>query len=235
MQTRTLPLFPLGLVLFPDAPLPLHIFEPRYRTMVASCLAADRRFGVILARTDDNGSSPPELASVGTVAEIIEARPLSDGRYEILCVGRERFTIVSTSNTEPYLQADVLILPEPELDTGSDTPTSLTELRRELREGFIEVLTRTASSATMDDARREQLVRIRRNIPREAIALTYFIGRLLPSADTDERQAILEERSAANRLRKLIGAMPMEIMIARQIETSTLQTAVEGVGPIVTN
>ena len=90
---RRLPLFPLPLVLFPGAPIPLHIFEPRYRQMVAHCVEGDSRFGLIYHDPDRHGPFEVESAGVGTVAEILKYQPLPDGRSLILCRGQERFRV----------------------------------------------------------------------------------------------------------------------------------------------
>jgi Lon protease-like protein len=88
-----LPLFPLPVVLFPGAPMPLHIFEPRYRQMVARCIEGDKRFGVIYHDPDRHGPFSMEPGHVGTVAEILKFEPLPDGRSLIYCRGIERFVI----------------------------------------------------------------------------------------------------------------------------------------------
>lgn len=81
-----LPLFPLHLVLFPGEPLPLHIFEPRYREMLADCLDGDQRFGITAA-------TPPTAGALGSVARIRAAQPLDDGRSNIVVMGERRFAI----------------------------------------------------------------------------------------------------------------------------------------------
>lgn len=88
-----LPLFPLPVVLFPGAPLPLHVFEPRYRQMVAWCVEGDGRFGVIYHDTDRAGAFAPAEGQVGCVAEILDFQPLPDGRSLIFTRGRERFRV----------------------------------------------------------------------------------------------------------------------------------------------
>ncbi|HEU0053308.1 MAG TPA: LON peptidase substrate-binding domain-containing protein [Longimicrobium sp.] len=90
---RRLPLFPLPLVLFPGAPLPLHIFEPRYRQMVAHCVEGDSRFGLIYHDPDRHGPYRMDAGGVGTVAEILKFQPLRDGRSLILCRGHDRFRV----------------------------------------------------------------------------------------------------------------------------------------------
>lgn len=88
---RELPLFPLNVVLFPGQLLPLHIFEPRYRVMIRTCIEQSSPFGVVLIA----GLSPEAPHEVGTTARIAEVERLPDGRMNILTIGEERFRIHS--------------------------------------------------------------------------------------------------------------------------------------------
>ena len=89
-----LPIFPLSVVLFPGTPLPLHIFEPRYRQMLADCLAGDRRFGITPAGQDDE---MPEPGTVGCIAEVRVNQELPDGRSNIVVLGGERFVLTAAA------------------------------------------------------------------------------------------------------------------------------------------
>lgn len=104
-----IPLFPLPVVLYPGATMPLHIFEPRYRRMVARCLEFDRRFGLLHHDADDQGPFLNEAERVGCVAEIDRFQPLPDGRSLILVRGVHRFRIVRgvDESPEPYYEAEV--------------------------------------------------------------------------------------------------------------------------------
>jgi len=91
-MTVRLSIFPLaGALLFPRMHLPLHIFEPRYRAMVADSLARDRRIGMIQPR---DGDEPPALFTVGCVGRIAEVEALPDGRYDIVLEGLSLFRVV---------------------------------------------------------------------------------------------------------------------------------------------
>jgi Lon protease-like protein len=92
-----LPLFPLDVVLFPGALLPLHIFEPRYRTMLADCLGSDQRFGILPPGED---GTPPPTGVIGAVAVIRATQPLPDGRINIVVEGAGRFML------RRYVEAD---------------------------------------------------------------------------------------------------------------------------------
>jgi len=96
-----IPLFPLDVVLFPGTPLPLHIFEERYKEMIALCLQERSSFGVVRAQSDG-------LAIIGCTARIIRVvRRYDDGRLDILCQGEHRFEIETLDNSQSYLQAQV--------------------------------------------------------------------------------------------------------------------------------
>src|SRR5882672_10252089 len=95
------PLFPLDLVLLPDTPLPLHIFEPRYKEMVGECLRAREPFGVI--RAAGNG-----IVRVGCTAEIVDVlRAYPDGRMDILTMGRRRFAVTDVDSERDFLRGDI--------------------------------------------------------------------------------------------------------------------------------
>jgi Lon protease-like protein len=110
-----LPLFPLHSVLFPGVALPLHIFEERYRTMVARCIERGQPFGVVLIRDGrEAGDGDVAIAEVGTTAIIRRAGRYPDGRLDIVTVGGRRFRIDEVvADREPYLVGEVEILSEP--------------------------------------------------------------------------------------------------------------------------
>lgn len=96
-----IPLFPLETVLFPGTALPLHIFEQRYREMVADCLSGDKVFGVV--RSDGD-----QMAIIGCTAKIVRVvKRYEDGRLDILCEGVRRFEIEALDESRTFLQADV--------------------------------------------------------------------------------------------------------------------------------
>lgn len=105
-ERRRLPLFVLPTVLFPGARLPLHVFEGRYRQMVARCLEYDRRFGLLFHRQELHGPFRVEPGRVGCVAEIASFSPLPDGRSLMVTEGVERFRIVDGVESDtPYHEA----------------------------------------------------------------------------------------------------------------------------------
>jgi len=106
-------MFPLGTVLFPNAPLPLHVFEPRYRELTETCLRGDGRFGVVLIERGRDVGGGDSRFSVGTVARIVEAARTPDGRYLLATEGVERLRVRHWLPDDPYPRAEVDLLPEP--------------------------------------------------------------------------------------------------------------------------
>lgn len=96
---RRLPLFPLPVVLFPGVPLPLHVFEARYRQMMAHAIEGDRRFGLIYHDPDRSGPFEVSPGQIGCVAEIARFQPLPDGHSLVLVEGRERFSVTDELET----------------------------------------------------------------------------------------------------------------------------------------
>ena len=95
-EPHLIALFPLNIVLFPEGPLPLRIFETRYVDMVRRCMREDLRFGVVLIR-EGSEVGPAETFDVGTMARIADFHQLSDGFLGLSCVGEQRFRIMSRS------------------------------------------------------------------------------------------------------------------------------------------
>lgn len=118
----TLGLFPLGIVLFPTEQIPLHIFEPRYRELIGECRVADTPFGLVLADETDG------VRRVGTLARVLDAEELDDGRLNIIVEGRERFRIVEDTEGRSFATAVVEVVP----DEGEPAPTDLVEKTLEL-------------------------------------------------------------------------------------------------------
>ncbi len=105
-------MFPLSTVLFPHAPLPLHVFETRYRALMHDCLAGDRRFGVVLIERGSEVGGGDQRSGVGTVAHIEEASSLPDGRWVLIARGGARVRVTGWLADDPYPRAEVEELPE---------------------------------------------------------------------------------------------------------------------------
>jgi Lon protease-like protein len=114
MTTRTMPMFPLGTVLFPFGLLPLHVFEPRYRALVDACLSegAEPEFGVVLIERGSEVGGGDTRFNVGTVARIVEAGQYEDGRYALLTRGTVRLSVRTWLPDDPYPLAEVELVEE---------------------------------------------------------------------------------------------------------------------------
>jgi Lon protease-like protein len=122
MKPTRIPIFPLDVVLFPGMSLPLHIFEPRYKQMIAMCLSENIEFGMILA-------SEKGITTVGCTAEIIQKlKEYPDGRMDILTEGRTVFALVELLNEKPYHEGLVEYLPEDATPQDAVKDANLTQL-----------------------------------------------------------------------------------------------------------
>lgn len=111
-MARVLPMFPLGNVLVPTAMLPLHVFEDRYRAMIADVLADDGEFGVVLIERGVEVGGGEVRSDLGTVARVLRAEELDDGRWVVVCVGARRIRVVRWLEDDPYPRAEVEDAPE---------------------------------------------------------------------------------------------------------------------------
>jgi len=191
-MARELPIFPLPIVLFPGAPQPLHIFEPRYRQLLQDCLAADRRFGITYVAPDPTpGADPaPSTGDVGCVALIRSNQPLPDGRSNVLTVGERRFVLRGwISSTHPYRVA--------EIEEFDDDPTDAAEvgtLAADVRDGF----GRLARALGVLTEREDQEI----ELPSDPQLLSFQVAASL-ELDASAKQALQVIRSTSARLRQL--------------------------------
>ena len=135
----TIPIFPLqDVVLFPNSTVPLHIFEPRYRAMVADALEGDSIIGMILLQPGHEAEyeGRPPIFEVGCAGVIIAAEELPDGRYNIVLEGLEKFQVLSEDASRSYRLAEVEALPE--VIEPSDRPL-LNQRRQQLERALISV------------------------------------------------------------------------------------------------
>ena len=122
-----MPMFPLGTVLFPFARLPLHVFEPRYRVLVHDCLRNRNEFGVVLIERGYEVGGGDDRFGVGTVAHIVGAGELPDGRWVLDTVGDRRIRVVTWLPDDPYPVALVEEAPEGADDGGGDELVSVAQ------------------------------------------------------------------------------------------------------------
>ncbi len=199
-----LPLFPLGTVLFPGVPLPLHIFEERYRALVRELLdmPADqpRRFGVVAIREGREVGSDGvrALYEVGCTAELRQVQAYDDGRFDIVTVGSTRFTVQGLDTSMPYLQGDVELLAEP-----AGAPGRLITVVAELFTDYL---------ALLGDARRMPIDAP--DLPDDALLLSYLVA-ATTLLDISDKQRLLEAPDAAARLRAEAELLHREIRLLR--------------------
>lgn len=186
-----LPIFPLALVLFPGVPLPLHIFEPRYRQMLNDVRAGNSLFGVSYYDASTAEKDIPAPGHVGCVAEVTEAQTMPDGRSNILTVGIIRYRLKEyVERDDPYLLARVSYFEDEEEDA-----TSLSESARDVAETF----TRIARAVRAINDERANLPDISDTEPQR---LSFLVAAAM-EVDTDVKQDLLELRSTSERLQRL--------------------------------
>lgn len=187
-----LPIFPLQAVLFPGTPLPLHIFEPRYKRMLADCLAADRRFGITPLDGERGG---PETGTVGCVAEVRVNQELPDGRSNIVVLGGSRFVLSRfLEESLPYLVALVQTFDD---DPGTTPSTEDTAALRVLFTRYF------AALRQLHDAEPEEPT-----LPDDALPLSFQVAGSV-ECDPGVKQRLLAERSTERRVTALIQLLPV--------------------------
>ena len=199
MLLSTIPIFPLpNVVLFPSVCLPLHIFEPRYRQMLADALSGDRIIGMVLQKAGREPGPAPPVYDVGCAGLITHAERLPDGRSNIVLRGIERFRIVAEVGGRAYRRAEIAALPEADSEPIRD------ELRR-LRTRLDPLL-----AGQFDDAR------WRRMVPTDMgdDALVNTLAQYL-DLEPVEKQALLEQGDVAGRSRALMDLIEMHAVAAR--------------------
>jgi ATP-dependent Lon protease len=186
-----LPIFPLSVVLFPGVPLPLHIFEPRYRQMLSDIRVNNNLFGLSYFDASTSEKELPPAGHVGCVAEVTEAQALPDGRSNILTVGVIRYRIEEyVERGDQYLVARVSFFEDE--DEESET---LRESSREVAETF----TRIARAVRIINDERANLPDISDTEPQR---LSFLVAAAM-EVDTDMKQELLELRLTSERLRRL--------------------------------
>ena len=176
-MSTLLPLFPLDLVLLPGTPLPLHIFEPRYREMISECLDRNQHFGVVRGKEQ-------ELAEIGCTAEILTVtKKYDDGRMDIVTEGRARFEVIRLNQERSFLQAEVLYLhDEPDIASKEEIAQAI-KLHGEIM--------------TLAGAEPEKSSEI------DEAQLSFHLAGSLP-LDLDFKQTLLGMKSEGERLRAII-------------------------------
>ena len=204
-----IPLFPLHVVLFPDMPLPLHIFEPRYREMILRCREEKSQFGITLIQSGADIGAEAVPRQVGTLARIAQYEELPDGRMNILVFGESRFRIARTFHDKPYLSAAVELIQEERNDADVLQPAfdSVAGLFRRYLQSLFAMSGRTLSTL---------------QLPQEPEYLSYAVASVL-QVPPHEKQALLEMTETERRLQREI-----EILSAEIEAQDTMQSVVGG-------
>ena len=173
-----IPLFPLHVVLFPDMPLPLHIFEPRYREMILRCREEKSQFGITLIQNGADIGAEAVPRQIGTMARIAQYEEMPDGRMNILVFGETRFRIARTFHDKPYLSASVEVFGEDTADTSqlSSAFDSVAALFRTYLQSLFAMTGRTLSTL---------------QLPQDPEYLSYAVASVL-QVPPQEKQTLLE-------------------------------------------
>ena len=188
---KELPMFPLPVVLFPGVPLPLHIFEPRYRQMLDDIRITNNLFGLAYFDSSTSELDAPAVGQIGCVAEVTETQTFPDGRSNILTIGVIRYRIESyVENGDPYFVARVQFFEDDEEDENV-----LTEAAVEVAETF----TRIAQAVRTINDERAILPDISDTEPQR---LSFLVAAAM-EVEVDVKQELLELRSTSERLQRL--------------------------------
>jgi len=206
MFSDLLPIFPLPtVVLFPNVSLPLHIFEPRYREMVADALKNDRQIGMVLLRPgwQREYEGRPPVYPIGCSGVITHVDTLPDGRYHIVLRGVERFRILEEDDRLSYRRARIEHVAE--AACGVDDVAAIRSQRAKL-----DALLAPALERRMTDLPGEA------SIP-AAMPDEDLINALAQYLDLEplEKQALLEQRGLRARAESLVELLEMKILMAK--------------------
>jgi Lon protease-like protein len=201
MLPPSIPLFPLpNVVLFPNVFLPLHVFEPRYRTMVEDSLHGDRIIGMVLLRPgwERDYEGRPPIYTIGCAGVITHAERLADGRFDIVLRGMEKFRVSGEDASRPYRLGRVETVDEP-------PPQSFHEEMRAER--------RRLESLLVPPAEGGPERKVPSSMPDEDLvnALAQYL-----EFDAVEKQALLERDGLLERCRSLIELLEMKVLVAQQ-------------------
>ncbi len=206
-----LSLFPLNnVVLFPGMPLPLHIFEERYKAMIGNCVEREEPFGVLLIKDGNEVGEPASPHSIGTTARIAQVQRLEEGRLNILTRGERKFELLETVQTVPHLVGLVRYIDDDEGVVSSSTVAGV-------REQYIQLqrhLTAMAGGWDREVSVPDEPMDLART---SSVALAVSLP--LPP---DVRQSLLETHTAGEQLEKLLTLMRQaNRIVAEQVEQNT--------------
>ncbi len=218
--SSTLPLFPLGTVLFPQMEMPLYIFEERYRRLIQDRGGQDPAFGVVLIRTGFEVGETAEPYDIGTAATIMARRDYEDGRHDLVVRGGQRFRILATEDTQGYLLGTVEWLePVAGCDTGPDAVDQVWD-------AFLQLANAYLKQAHLTDGSSTQVQPPDRPTEMDACALAYLLASRLPIAQKD-RQHLLTLNTSQDLIQELQRILDQE----RRLVSTIGATAVVATRP----
>jgi len=191
-----IPIFPLNLVLLPGLPLPLHIFEERYKKMIGQCLKDESEFGVVWMEGR-------QMRKIGCTAKIVQVlKQYDDGRMDVLTVGKNRFRVTGISDAKPYLESDVELFDDFLEDDSPKTGA--------LKGKGIILLKKLEN--TLQKSEGSELVR---NM--DSLALSFIFGGS-SVITASEKQELLEMRVTSQRLQRSVELLEDAIVRVQLIE-----------------
>ena len=207
MQSRnTIPLFPLGLVLLPQMPLTLHIFEERYKLLIGECLAGNKEFGIVYL----NGTDIQAIGCTASIQKVLKR--YEDGRLDILTRGENRFEISAMYDHKPYLQAAVTLFDD-ELEDNTTASQGLADNGMNLLKQFARI------SGVQGEYGFAEIMDIK--------SISFLIAGC-EGFSYEEKQKFLEMSSTSERLEKSVGSLAK--IIERTKITAEIQKIIGGNG-----
>jgi Lon protease-like protein len=206
--TVKIPLFPLGLVLFPGMPLSLHIFEERYKLMVNECLDQKKEFGIVFF----NGHQIQDIGCSAVIMRVL--KEYSDGKLDIICVGKKRFFIKKLLESKAYLESEVIFF--------DDESEKISREWQDIAARGINLLWQTESIPP-----KEEGLRLLKKLDYKGISF------LIAGSDgftPEEKQVFLEMTSTLDRLQK--GIHSLEKIMERNLISQEIQKIIGGNGNV---
>ncbi len=207
-----LPLFPLNTVLFPGMPLPLHIFEQRYKQMIQLCVDEERPFGVVLIRRGKSVGGPLATTySIGCTARIIQVEPLVEERMLVMTIGQERFRIHSLKHDKPYLVGMVELAPLD--DVLPKASSRMFDRLYPLVVEYLDILSDKIGEVSFNTSQ----------IPTDLQQLVYLAAAFV-QLPQEQKQPLLEMDKASTLLSDLYRIYRREIALMRTMPSEDLET-----------
>jgi hypothetical protein len=210
-----LPYFPLHVVLFPHLPLPLHIFEERYRTMTRDLLADGSPFGGRFVISNGGDDDPP-AGAVGTVAEVRRAERFADGRWALVVVGAERVALGAVDRSGPYALIEVEPLPE-SVGDAVKADRLLPQVQAAL-DAYLDTVKRFVASAASVGRESQEITDVAASLdevlkpiqlPDDPLAASYAVAGVL-QIELSRKQHLLELPDGATRLQSELSLLRRE-------------------------